>query len=128
MGKDKAVGEAFHITSDEVITWDEVLNQIAEVIGVEPKPVHISSKFIVAFMPEQLGNLNGDKITSTVFDNSKLKSLVPDFKATMPFKEGIAKTIAYLESHPELQVIDIEYEEALDRVIAAHDYGISLAK
>ncbi|HEY5586833.1 MAG TPA: SDR family oxidoreductase [Ruminiclostridium sp.] len=128
MGKEKAIGEAFHITSDEVMTWDEVLNQIAEVIGVEPKPVHISSEFIVAFMPDQLGNLNGDKISSVVFDNSKLKSVALEFEATMSFKEGIAKTFAYLESHPELQVIDTEYEENTDRIIAAHDYGMSLAK
>jgi len=79
-------------------------------------------------MPDQLGNLNGDKISSVVFDNSKLKSVALEFEATMSFKEGIAKTFAYLESHPELQVIDTEYEENTDRIIAAHDYGMSLAK
>jgi nucleoside-diphosphate-sugar epimerase len=128
MGKEKAIGEAFHITSDEVLTWDELVNQIAEVIGVEPRMTHISSEFITAFMPDQLGNLTGDKSTSVVFDNSKLKSLVPDYKATMSFREGFARTFAYLESHPELQVVDTEYEEALDRIIAAHDYGMSLAR
>ena len=128
MGQEKAIGEAFHITSDEVLTWDEILNQIAEVIGVEPKPVHISSEFIIAFMPDHIGGLTGDKSTSVVFDNSKLKSLVPDFKATMSFREGIARTIAYMEAHHELQVVDEEYETALDRIIAAHDYGMSLAK
>jgi nucleoside-diphosphate-sugar epimerase len=127
MGKEKAIGEAFHITSDEVLTWDDIVNQIAEVIGVEPKMTHISSEFILAFMPEQMGNLTGDKITSVVFDNSKLKSLVPDYYATTSFREGFARTYAYLESHPELQVIDNEYEEALDCIISAHDYGMSLA-
>jgi nucleoside-diphosphate-sugar epimerase len=128
MGKEKAIGEAFHITSDEVLTWDEVLNQLAEVIGVEPKMAHISSEFITSFMPEQIGNLNGDKIASVVFDNSKLKSLVPSFKATVSFKEGIGRTIAYLESHMEMQAIDLDYEKNMDRIIAAHDYGMSLAK
>jgi nucleoside-diphosphate-sugar epimerase len=128
MGKEKAIGEAFHITSDEVMTWEEVLNQIAEVIGVEPKAVHISSEFIIAFMPEQLGGLTGDKSTSVIFDNSKLKRLVPDYEATMSFREGFTKTYTYLNSHPELQVVDAKYEEAIDRIISAHDYGMSLAK
>ena len=128
MGKQKAIGEAFHITSGEVLTWDIVVNQIAEVLGVEPQITHISSEFIIAFKPDEIGNLYGDKIVSVVFDNSKLKGIVPDFKATMPFKEGIAKTIAHYDSHPELQVIDTEYEEQIDRIIAAHDYGMSLAK
>jgi nucleoside-diphosphate-sugar epimerase len=127
MGKEKAIGEAFHITSEEVLTWNEIVNQFAEVLGIEPKVTHISTEFITAFMPEQLGNLTGDKSTSVVFDLSKLKSLVPDFKATMSLKEGFARTVAYYDTHPELQVVDMEYEEAMDRIIAAHDYGMSLA-
>jgi nucleoside-diphosphate-sugar epimerase len=128
MGQKNAIGEAFHITSDEVLTWEEILNQIAEVAGLKPKVTHISSEFIIAFMAEQLGSLTGDKSTSVVFDNSKLKNLVPDFKSTMSFREGFTKTFAYFESHPELQVVDTKYEESLDRIIAAHDYGMSLAK
>lgn len=128
MGKEEAIGEAFHITSDEVLTWDDIVRQFAEVLGVEADITHISSEFIIAFMPEQLGNLTGDKSTSVVFDNSKLKRLVPDFKAKMSLKEGFARTVAYYEKHPELQVIDTYYEEAMDRIIAAHDYGMRLAK
>lgn len=125
MGKDKAIGEAFHITSDEVLTWDGILDRIAEAVGAEARRVHISSEFITAYMPEQLGNLYGDKIVSAVFDNSKLKSIVPDFKAAVSFREGIARTYAFLESHPEMQGIDAEFERSLDKVIEAHDYGMS---
>lgn len=128
MGKQEAIGEAFHITSDEVLTWGDILKQIAEAVGVEAKPTHISSEFIMAFMPDQEGNLLGDKAVSLVFDNSKLRRLVPDFKATTSFRTGIAKTIAYMEAHPELQVIDEPFEAELDKVIAAHEYGMSLAK
>jgi nucleoside-diphosphate-sugar epimerase len=128
MYKPEAIGEAFHITSDEVLTWEETLNQIAEGIGVEPKATHISCEFISAFMPDKIGSLIGDKSSSVVFDNSKLKKLVPDFKATVLFREGFARTFAYFEAHLELQDIDIQYEEELDKIIAAHDYGISLAK
>ena len=112
----------------EVLTWDEILNQIGDVIGIEPPKVHISSEFIAAFMPDQLGNLTGDKSTSVVFDNSKLKSLMPDFAATMSFREGIAKTIAHMETNPDLQAVDSDYEEGVDRIIAAHDYGMSMAR
>lgn len=127
MGEPQAVGEAFHITSDEVLTWDEILNEIGEAVGAEPRATHISSEFITAFMPDQLGNLLGDKITSVVFDNSKLKRLVPDFKATTPFRQGIGMTVDYLRSHPQWHVVDEEYEAALDRVIAAHEKGMSLS-
>jgi nucleoside-diphosphate-sugar epimerase len=127
LGAEKAIGEAFHITSDEVLTWDEILNQMAEVVGVQPRAAHISSEFITAFMPDQLGNLFGDKITSVVFDNGKLRRVVPDYQAVVPFREGFARTYAYLESHPELQTIDGEFEERLDRVIEAHDEGMRLA-
>lgn len=128
LGNKKAIGEAFHITSDEVLTWDETLNQIGAAAGREPKPVHISSEFIIAFQPDQLGNLLGDKSVSAVFDNSKLRSLVPDFKATVPFQEGIARSIDYFRNHPELQSFDEAFEQQLDRIIAAHDFGISMAK
>ena len=128
MGKKEAIGEAFHITSDEVLTWDIILKQIAEAAGLQAHAAHISSEFIMAFLPDQEGNLLGDKVRSIVFDNSKLKRLVPDFKAETTFIQGIAKTIAYIESHPELQAIDASFEEMMDKIIAAHDYGMGLAR
>ena len=127
MGQDKALGEAFHITSDEVLTWDQIAIQIAEAVGVEPKLVHISSEFISAFRPDAVGNLTGDKSTSVVFDNSKLRSVVPDFKATVSFREGMARTVAYMRANPELQVVETEFEELADRIIAAHDHGMAMA-
>jgi nucleoside-diphosphate-sugar epimerase len=127
MGNLAAVGEAFHITSDEVLTWDEILRQIAEVLGVEANPVHISSEFIIGFMPEQLGNLLGDKAVSVVFDNSKIKRFVPDFQATVSFQEGIASTIRYFESRPDKQTTNPEFEAMIDRIIAAHDLGMAQA-
>jgi nucleoside-diphosphate-sugar epimerase len=128
MGKEKAIGEAFHITSDEVLTWDDILNQIAQVVGVEAKAVHISSEFITSFIPDQLGNLNGDKSISAVFDNSKLKSLYPDFKATTSFHVGFTQTYNYFLSHPELHTVDVKFEDDLDRVIEAYDYGLSFLR
>jgi nucleoside-diphosphate-sugar epimerase len=128
MGLKEAVGEAFHITTDEVLTWDNIALEIGAAIGTKPELVHISSDFIAAFMPDQLGNLMGDKSTSVVFDNSKLEAFVPDFEATMSFRDGIRSTIEYMSSRPELQNTDVPFEDELDRIIAAHDYGMNLAR
>jgi nucleoside-diphosphate-sugar epimerase len=125
LGNRKAIGEAFHITSDETLTWNEVVDQMAQVIGVKPNIVHISSDFIEKFMPDQIGNLHGDKIYSTVFDNSKLKSFVPSFQAKSTFQRGFTKTYAYLLIHPELQTVDELFEEKIDRIIRAYDFGLS---
>ncbi len=127
LGNEKAIGESFHITSGEVMTWDMVIKQIADVLGLPLKTTHISSEFILAFLPDQLGNLMGDKAVSAVFDNSKLKRFVPDFEAMVTFKDGIAQSIAYFEAHLELQVVDEGYEKMMDRIIEAHDTGMRMA-
>jgi len=124
-GLGNAIGEAFHITSGEVMTWEAILNTIANAVGCKAKVVHISSDFICHFMPGDIGGLIGDKISSVIYDNSKIKQYVPAYKATTPFYQGIHQTIEYLENHPEKCTVDAEYEKKLDRVIAAYDYGPS---
>lgn len=103
LGCRDAVGEAVHITSDEVLTWNQVYETIARVVGVEPSLVHIPSKFIARIHPQIGCGLLGDKAHSVVFDNSKIKRLVPGFRCSVPFEQGIATTIAYLDAHPEKQ-------------------------
>jgi len=125
MGNPKTIGEAFHITSDEVLTWETIGRQMADEIGVQWNPVHISSEFIVKFMPDMVGGLFGDKIESAVFDNTKLKQFVPDFHSDMTFRDGFKRTFEYLLIHPELQMVDDAFEKQIDRVIAAFDYGMS---
>ena len=125
MGNKKAIGEAYHITSDEVLTWDTILDQIAEAAGVKPQKVYISSHFIAAIKPDEEGNLLGDKCYSLVFDNSKIKSIVPDYKAVVPFREGIKRSITHMESNPDSQEVDREYGDQLDRIIEAHDSAIN---
>jgi nucleoside-diphosphate-sugar epimerase len=123
----KAIGEDFHITSDEVLTWDTILDQIGEAVGTQPQKAHISTEFITAFMPQKEGSLLGDKVNSLIFDNSKLRRFVPDYKPVIPFREGIKKTVAFLQSQPSLQTIDEPYEAMIDKIIAAHDYGKGMA-
>ncbi len=124
MGHPKAIGEDFNITSDEALTWNQITNLIGESIGVTANIVHISTDFITACIPELHSELVGDKMYSVYFDNSKVKGLVPDFKATTPIREGLKKTIDWYINHPELLWLDEEWDRQCDRLIAAHDAGI----
>lgn len=127
MGHPQAIGQAFHITTDEVLTWNQIFHITAASAGVEPHIVHIPSDFIGACLPDRLGGLLGDKAVSAVFDNSKLKSLVPTFTATTPYAQGIRQTLAWFDADPARQLIDTEADTALDRLIDAYESGTAEA-
>lgn len=124
MGNPHALGEAVHITSDETLTWNQAYEIIGRTIGVKPNLVHISSDFLAAFNPELLGSLLGDKANSVVFDNSKIKRLVPGFCAQVRYDQGVARCWEYLQAHRELQKEDPSFDAWCDRVIAAHFAGL----
>ena len=123
MGNPHAIGEAFQITGDETLTWNQIYQTIADALGVELKACHISSEFLSAVGDKYgfdfEGSLTGDKSVSVVFDNSKLKRAVPDMKTTVRFDQGVRIALDYVLSHPECQVEDTEFDEWCDRVIAA---------
>jgi nucleoside-diphosphate-sugar epimerase len=121
LGNQEAVGESFHITSDEVLTWNQILGTIAAAAGLEAELIHIPSDFIAAVAPEGGPGLLGDKSLSLVFDNSKIKRFVPGWEATVPFAEGIARSIAWFEADPARQVVDEELSEKLDRIVEAYE-------
>lgn len=124
MGNPHAVGEAVHITGDEVITWNAAFAAIGRALGVAPNLVHISSDFLAACNPELLGSLLGDKANSVVFDNTKIKTLVPGFCARVRFDQGVRQSVEYVTSHPECRVPDPDFDAWCDRVIAAHCAGM----
>jgi nucleoside-diphosphate-sugar epimerase len=119
LGNDQAIGHAFHITTDEVLTWNQIYTTIAEAVGVEPKLVHISSADIIRVSPEHYGGLLGDKAWSVVFDNSKIKTWVPGFRCEIPFRAGICRTVAQLEADKSRQRIDDAVNRDLDHILAA---------
>lgn len=128
-GQSAALGEAFHITSDEALTWNQIFALTAEAAGVKsPRFVHIASDFIIACVPAVEGTLLGDKSISAVFDNSKLKRLVPGFAAKTPFAVGIKRTLAWFEADKARQVIDPELNKRWDKLIAAYERGLAAAK
>ena len=118
IGNVHALGEAVHITSDETLTWDQIYQCLARALNVPLKAVHISSEFLAAVSNYDFtGGLLGDKAVSVVFDNTKLKRLVPGFVATKRFDEGIKETIDYILNHEELQIEDKEFDHWCDTVI-----------
>jgi nucleoside-diphosphate-sugar epimerase len=128
LGHQGAIGHAFHITSDEVLTWNQIYEAVAEAAGgPKPKLVHIASDFITACLPEFAGGLHGDKSYSAVFDNSKIKRFVPDFVATTRFRDGIARSVKWFDADPARQEIDAEASAAWDKLIANYERGLETA-
>lgn len=124
LGNPKAIGEAFQIMSDETLTWNQVYECIAKALGVPFRPYHVASSFLAAVCPKDYdlkGNLLGDKAVTVEFDCTKLKRAVPGFCATTRFDEGVRRCVAYLLSHPELQVEDPEFDAWCNQVIAAQE-------
>jgi nucleoside-diphosphate-sugar epimerase len=119
LGHRQAIGDAFHITSDEAMCWDQFYRLTAEAAGAEAQLVHIPSDFMAACYPEKLGSLVGDKSVSVVFDNSKIKRFVPGYCATVPFREGIRRTVAWFDADPARQAIDAGANARWDKLIAA---------
>jgi len=119
MGNRGAIGETFHITSDFVYTWNEIHRSIGEALGVEPKLVHVPSEIIARVVPSRGPSLLGDKVHCLVFDNSKIKRLVPDFSARIPFHEGARMSAAWYEAHPEKKVIDAAIDNEVEAVLTA---------
>jgi nucleoside-diphosphate-sugar epimerase len=129
LGRDAAIGHAFHITSDEALTWNQIYQITAEEAGVSaPKLVHIASDFVTACLPDSVGSLLGDKSHSAVFDNSKIKRFVPEFVATTPYREGIASTIRAFDADPKRQSVDDVLSAKWDRLIAAYERGLTEAR
>ena len=121
MGNRHAIGEAFQITGDEVLTWDQIYRTVADALGVELHPYHVASDYLSA-VGDPLGfdfdgSLTGDKSVSVVFDNSKLKRLVPQMTTNVRFDQGVRIALSYIQAHPECRVEDPEFDAWCDKVI-----------
>jgi nucleoside-diphosphate-sugar epimerase len=124
LGNPAAIGEAVQITGDEALTWDAIHATIAGALGLRgepPKVVHIPSDFIAAVDPERGQHFLGDKTYSAIFDCSKLRRLVPEFRTTVSFQEGMRESASYYLADPRRQVVDPELDAAIDRILAAWD-------
>jgi len=123
LGHEQAIGHAFHITSDEAMPWNEYYRIVGEAAGVEPQLIHMPCDFITACLPGLTGTLVGDKATSVVFDNSKIRRFVPGYCATMPFAQGIRRTLAWFDADPARKQIDADSNATWDKLIEAYEKG-----
>lgn len=116
LGRQEAIGDSFHITGDHAPTWNQVYTWLANAAGAEPNLVHVASETIAAMYPDLGPGLVGDKSHSMVFDNSKVKALVPEFTTTITYGSAAADAIAWFDAHPESQVVDDKLDAAFDRL------------
>jgi nucleoside-diphosphate-sugar epimerase len=121
LGNEKANGEVFQIMSDEVLSWDQIHLEAYHALGLEPNVIHIPSDLIAMYDSDSLGSLVGDKSNSEVFDNSKIKRFVPNYRCKVSWAEGVRRSLAWFEEHPEFQTIDHEMNSIWDRIIAAYE-------
>ncbi len=124
LGRTDAVGEAFHITSDEVLTWNQILATLAELLRTPPNFIHIPSDFIARHDPERGAGLLGDKAHSVVFDNAKIKRFVPSFAAAIPLRTGLTRTLDWFRADPARQTIDPAFNTLADQIIAAYERAV----
>lgn len=124
LGNERAVGEAFQITSDEVLTWDQIHLEVYQALGLEPNIIHIPSDLIARFDPHAWGSLVGDKANSVVFDNSKIKRFVPEYSCKVNWADGVRRSLSWFATHPEFQTIDQESNAVWDRIIASYERAL----
>jgi nucleoside-diphosphate-sugar epimerase len=123
LGNPRTMGEAFQITSDDVLTWDQIGNALGAGLGVTPRLVHVPSDVIAAHDPEWGAGLLGDKAHSMVFDNAKVKSVVPGWRAVVPFERGAREIAAWHLADRARQVVDENLDALMDKLAA--DYAVS---
>lgn len=119
LANNRAIGEVFQITSDELLTWNQIFELVADAAGTKANIVHVPSEVIASYDPEWGAGLLGDKAHSMIFDNSKIKRFVPDYAATIPFSHGVKEILAWYDSDPVHRVVDEKMDATMDTILAA---------
>ncbi len=121
LGNVHAIGDSFHITSDEILTWNQIYEILARAAGVELNLIHVASEWITAFDPVWGADLIGDKAHSMIFDNTKIKRIVPDYRATIPFSQGAQEIIEWYDADAARRVVDAKLDRLLDQLVATNE-------
>jgi nucleoside-diphosphate-sugar epimerase len=120
LGHPHTIGEAFHITSDDVLSWNQIARSLATAAGVEAQLLHVTSDAIAAADPEWGAGLLGDKAHSMIFDNAKLRSVVPDYRATIPFEQGAREIVAWHDADVSRRQVDARLDAVMDALVERH--------
>jgi nucleoside-diphosphate-sugar epimerase len=118
LGNPRTIGDTFHITSDDVLTWNQIVGALALAAGAKARIVHVPSDAIAAADPVWGGGLLGDKAHSLIFDNTKVRSVAPDFVATIPFEQGAREIVAWHDEDPARQTVDVRLDAVMDDLVA----------
>jgi nucleoside-diphosphate-sugar epimerase len=121
LGNHQTIGQAFNITSDEVLSWDQIILEAFNALEMEPRIIHIPSDLIARYWPHAEGSLIGDKSNSAVFDNTRIKRVVPGFNCSVKWAEGLRRSLAWFDSHPEHQTMDEALDATWDKIIAGYE-------
>ncbi len=121
LGNSRALGEAFHITSDEWLNWNQIYEIMGQAVGVEPRLVHVPSDLVAAYDAEIGAGLLGDKSNSMIFDNSKIRRLVPEFACSIPFSWGAQEIVDWYQADPARQEVDEQLDNLIDEIIGAYE-------
>ncbi len=121
LGHQQSIGHVFQITSDEMLTWNQIYEAVANAAGAKMNAVHIDSNFIANLYPNFVGELLGDKSHSVIFDNTKIKTFVPEFVATIPFSVGIKRTLAWYEADPARMIVNPDTNKMMDDLINRYE-------
>jgi nucleoside-diphosphate-sugar epimerase len=121
LGNGRTIGDTFHITADEWLTWNQIFTIVAQAAGTDPRLVHIPSDFINRFDQDWGASLLGDKTHSMIFDNTKIKRFVPDFNPVIPFEQGAREIIAWYDADPARQTINHDLNHTLDTILQAYE-------
>lgn len=121
LGNRSAIGEAYHITSDEYLSWNQIAALLLFSADLDTEIVHIPSDFIARFDGEYVAGLLGDKSHSMIFDNSKIKQIVPEFRTTVSFAEGVKQIGEWYKQHGDSLAVNVELDEKMDRIISRYE-------
>jgi nucleoside-diphosphate-sugar epimerase len=119
LGNPHAIHQTIHITSDESLSWNQIYNIVGHAAGAEPQLVHVPSELIARYDPEWGASLLGDKAHSMIFDNRKIRSLVPQFQPVIPFWQGAKEIIAWYDEDPAHQVVNKKADALQDQLVEA---------
>ncbi|MBN1609128.1 MAG: SDR family oxidoreductase [Polyangiaceae bacterium] len=128
LGNAATVGETFHITSDELLTWNQIYTALGRAAGVEPKLVHVPSAMIAAVDSEWGDSLLGDKTHSMIFDNAKIRRFAPGYAATISFSRGAEELIRWHDADASRRTVDGVVDQANDRLVAAIDAAVAAVR
>jgi nucleoside-diphosphate-sugar epimerase len=121
LGKSSTLGEAYHITSDEVLSWNQIAGILADKAHAPLNIGYVPAEFVIPYDSDWGKNLTWDKRYPGIFDNSKIKSMVPGYKASIPFKQGAEEIVEWYDSHPEYQIVDHHFDAMLDKIFEEYD-------